>query len=190
VAEHSQLFPVFHSLETAFRSTTAVVLEERYKTSDWWAPSKKAVTSSAGPQSVRAINGVPITKNIAATIGYMVSDLISKKVDFTKLNSGYELLEETDLYHIERLIHDHWPSFRSIFVREDKLLGVIKFVEQFKWLREARNAVYHHQSFTNLARAYQSAEDMLAYLDFPLPRVHQRIHYSVCPPPPYKWIRR
>src|ERR1043165_8217886 len=31
VAEHAQLFPIFHSFETAFRSTLAVVLEKHYQ---------------------------------------------------------------------------------------------------------------------------------------------------------------
>jgi hypothetical protein len=33
VAEHAQLFPIFHSFENALRSTVAVVLEQHYKPS-------------------------------------------------------------------------------------------------------------------------------------------------------------
>ena len=39
VAEHAQLFPVFHCFETAFRSNVAVTLEDHYKIPRWWGPS-------------------------------------------------------------------------------------------------------------------------------------------------------
>jgi hypothetical protein len=38
VAEHAQLFGMFHSFETAFRSTVAVTLEQHYQHKRWWRP--------------------------------------------------------------------------------------------------------------------------------------------------------
>src|SRR4051812_38521994 len=35
VAEHAQLFPIFHCFETAFRSKTAVTLEKHYQHKRW-----------------------------------------------------------------------------------------------------------------------------------------------------------
>jgi hypothetical protein len=36
VAAHAQLFPVFHSFETASRSTVALQLEQHYFHKRWW----------------------------------------------------------------------------------------------------------------------------------------------------------
>jgi hypothetical protein len=54
VAEHAQLFPIFHTFETAFRSTIAVTLEEHYRHARWWRPIYKRLRRGAVCDSGRS----------------------------------------------------------------------------------------------------------------------------------------
>jgi hypothetical protein len=62
VAENAKLYPVFHTFETAFRSTVAVRIEEYYGVPDWWSPAVLAHRS--GSQSM-TINGVSLPHWVA-----------------------------------------------------------------------------------------------------------------------------
>jgi hypothetical protein len=62
VAEHAQLFPIFHTFETAFRSTVAVGLEGHYNRAAWWLPVQQALTLGRPAKSVAHIHGVSLAR--------------------------------------------------------------------------------------------------------------------------------
>jgi hypothetical protein len=57
VAEHAQLFPVFHSFETAFRSTVALQLEQHYSHKRWWRAVYEAMRKGQAPKPRCVDNG-------------------------------------------------------------------------------------------------------------------------------------
>src|SRR5258708_19319151 len=69
VAEHAQLFPIFHSFETAFRSTAAVALERHYRHPRWGRGGFQAVRKGQPAKSVTRGGEVPMTKTAAFIIG-------------------------------------------------------------------------------------------------------------------------
>jgi hypothetical protein len=185
VAEHAQLFPLFHSFETAFRSVTAVTLENHYQQPKWWAPFEVALKTGAHAKTITKIGAIGISTDVAVAMTYMVDDLIRKKVSLTALTNGYELLTETDLSRVGALIFHHWPIFKPFFVRKSVPLSRAHFMTKFDRVRDARNSVYHHKSFAGFTDCYQSAEDLMAYLSFPLERIHAKIAAAKCAPPAY-----
>src|SRR5258708_33937554 len=72
VAEHAQLFPIFHSFETAFRSTAAVALERHYRHPRWWGGGFEAVRKGQPAKRVTRGGGAPMRKKTGVTIGRII----------------------------------------------------------------------------------------------------------------------
>ena len=184
VAEHAQLFPVFHCFETALRSTTAVVLEEHYRIPRWWGPS--AIEHRGGPSASTIGVIQAVTKPRLRSILKLVGDLAdSRRIDVLAFGDGYELLEHSTLGQIRRLIDAHWALFRARFVFAGQPMSPRVFLDKFERVESARNTIYHHQSFGGMAATYEAARDLLGCIGFSLPAVHKRIAGSRCQPPPY-----
>ena len=184
VAEHAQLFPVFHCFETAFRSTLAVALEEHYRIPRWWGPSTAEHRGGPAVSTIGVIQAV--TKLTLRSILNLVEDLTdSRRIDVLASGDGYELLEHGTLGQIRRLVDAHWAMFRDRFVIAGQPMAPRVFLDKFDRVASARNAVYHHQSFGGMTGAYEAARDLLGCIGFPLPAVHRRIIGTRCQPPPY-----
>jgi len=85
VAEHAQMFPMFHTVETALRASLAVELETHYGIQGWWNPVLKGLMSSAwDPRSVTRIGNVDINREIPYRMGRILQSLIDKKVAVDK----------------------------------------------------------------------------------------------------------
>ena len=72
VAEHAQLFPIFHSFETAFRSTVAVKLEEYYGEIVWWGAINLELRARRDPRTVRKIGEKNISRDTANAIAQLI----------------------------------------------------------------------------------------------------------------------
>jgi hypothetical protein len=70
VAEHAKLFPVFHSFETAFRSTVAVSLEEYYGEKIWWKFIDAKLRVGKDPREITFIGRRKITRDTRRRIGH------------------------------------------------------------------------------------------------------------------------
>jgi hypothetical protein len=187
VAEHAQLFPVFHCFETAFRSRVAVTLEEHYRTAQWWAPAAGAIAGSANMNTVTRIGVIhPVMADRRRAIHLMTADMIQWKLDVMTFADGYELLEHSTLKQVKRLLSSHWPLFRHFFVNANGQPIMQAVVEgKFERVNSARNSVYHHLSFSGMTDVYTTADELLACIGFRLPPVHRAIESATCAAPPY-----
>jgi hypothetical protein len=170
VAEHAQLFPVFHCFETAFRSTVAVTLERHYRHARWWRGIYEAMKRGDKSKSVTRIGAAVVTRHAAYRIGQIVSAIEGEPFHrnvINSLNNGYEFLEECDLAHTLQLIECNWSVFSSLFSGQLPLTQK-DFSAKFDKVRDARNDVYHHKSVANRPDAVAAAEELLDRLGFSL----------------------
>lgn len=168
VAEHAQLFPVFHSFETAFRSTVAVDFEGHYRRRDWWHPNLSALRSGNPPASVTHINNVPLHRRVSFLIAKMLNSLVAANVSPSGFQNGYEFLEHCSLSHIGDLVSENWGLFGPKFQKPGKRISQNDFTAKFARVREARNNVYHHKSVAQMTGVVSAAEELLDRLDFSL----------------------
>ena len=188
VAEHAQLFPVFHCFETAFRSTVAVTLEDHYKIPCWWGPLTK---QHRGGQVASTIGIVQhVSQPRLRSILLLVADLTEKaKLDVMIFQDGYELLENSTLGQIRRLLNAHWELFKDRFTIHGQPMAPKVFLSKFDRVEAGRNAVYHHRSLGGMTDVYQTAQELLNCIGFRLDAVHSRIATTKCKAPPYLRLR-
>jgi len=186
VAEHAQMFPMFHTVETALRASLAVELETHYGIQGWWNPVLKGLMSSAwDPRSVTRIGNVDVNREIPYRMGRILQSLIDKKVAVTSFRTGNELLTACDFGHLVFLIEDHWSLFAPKFVFKGQMVPKQLAVTWLDRIRDARNAVYHHQSFEGGPGAYDAGDFVTQCLGVKLAKVHPLIAGAPCKPPPY-----
>lgn len=186
VAEHAQLFPMFHCFETAFRSRVAVSLEELYQIPKWWMPISNVLRAGGDVAAVTFIGVVnPLSADRRRAIKLLVEELTRQSVDVTLFQDGYELLEHSTMGQTKRLLESHWPAFRDFFTRNGQSVAPDVIFAKFERVRAARNAVYHHMSFSGMTDAYETAAELLGYINFPLPKIHKTIDQTTCAPPSY-----
>jgi hypothetical protein len=180
VAEHAQLFPIFHSFENALRSTVGVVLEHHYQHPRWWRAIFEELRTVGGKaKNISQVGGTPITRHAAFRIGQIVLDIEGKKFPYGPIGAmtnGYEFMHDCHLHHIRQLIEEHWSIFSSRFAP----LTSADFIAKFDRVREARNTVYHHRSLSGMSDVVAAAEELLDRLNFSLQFVHNKI--SECTP--------
>ncbi|MHC2709992.1 hypothetical protein ACVIWV_009287 [Bradyrhizobium diazoefficiens] len=166
-----QLFGLFHSFETAFRSTVAVTLERHYDHQRWWRKIYDELRNGNKARSVKKIGTVPIPSDAAHSLGDIIYAIDGDRFQRNLVGgfvNGFQFVEACDLSHIARLIEDHWSIFSSRFVRGPNRLSLDHFKRKFKTVRDARNDVYHHKSIARMTDVVFNAEDLLDYLDFSL----------------------
>jgi hypothetical protein len=186
VAEHAQLFPIFHTFETSFRSTVAVGLEEHYRHPRWWRAIYNRVRKGQDPKAITHIGRVALTRDAAHLIErviYAIDGESLQKGVIGNLQNGYEFVECCDLIHIRQLIDTHWSVFSARFCRGTTRLSLKDFQTKFDRVRDARNDVYHHKSVARLAQVVSTAEELLDYLDCSLSFVCEKIKSAVPTPP-------
>jgi hypothetical protein len=182
VAEHAQLFPVFHSFETAFRSTLAVALEDYYQLPKWWDIIYQRLRSGAEARTITIINGKKIATDASHSIGEIIYAIDGDRFQrnlVSSFSNGFQFLECCELSHVARLIEDHWFLFAPKFVRRKNKLSLEHFKTKFKLVREARNDVYHHKSVARMTDVVTHAEDLLDYLGFSLKFVYDKVSDAV-----------
>ncbi|WP_454886387.1 hypothetical protein [Sphingomonas oryzagri] len=187
VAEHAQLFPIFHTFETAFRSIVAVGLETHYANrSAWWTPIRTALRAGHSASTVPHLYGVAVSKDAAHLIGQIIysiegdtlaKDLLGPTVD------GYAFTELCDLSHIQNLIATHWSVFSPLLGKSITLNG---FKAKFRAVREARNDIYHHKSVARMTNVVTSAEELLNRVGCSLAFSYDKITGSKVAPPPFR----
>jgi hypothetical protein len=178
IAEHELLFPIFHSFETAFRSTVSVTLERHYQEAKWWRGIYDTLRTGHPARSVTHIGKIKIPKDTAHAIGEIIYAIDGNSFEHHVVGgfgNGYQFTECCDLSHISRLITAHWALFAPRFVRGGNRLSVTHFNTKFGIVREARNDVYHHKSVARMKDVVANAEDLLDYLDFSLAFVFEKI---------------
>ncbi|HXW48602.1 MAG TPA: hypothetical protein VEK31_04080 [Xanthobacteraceae bacterium] len=177
VAEHAQLFPIFHTFETAFRSTVAVTLEDHYHHARWWRGIYNQLRNGNSATSITQIGGVPIPSHAAHRIGQIMmaidGDQWQRNI-VSGLKNGYQFVEWCDLGHIRQLIEEHWRVFSPRFA-QPKRLTLADFKAKFDRVREARNDVYHHKAVARLANVVATAEELLDYLNCSIDFVYHKI---------------
>jgi hypothetical protein len=178
VAEHAQLFPIFHSFETAFRSTVAATLEDYYAEKIWWEPINKQIRAKNRPGAIKKIGQQKITTDTANAIAQLIFAIDGPELKRNTVGSfinGFQFLECCDLAHVARLIEEHWTIFGPMFVRNKNKLSLTHFKTKFRTVREARNDVYHHKSVARMTGVISNAEDLLDYLGFSLRFVFDKV---------------
>jgi hypothetical protein len=178
VAEHAQLFPIFHSFETAFRSTVCVELERYYGQSQWWESVYRVLRRGVAPTTITCIGGRTLPKDTAHLIGEIIWHIDGQNLQrniVSTLTDGYRFTEQCKLSQIEKLIVHHWSVFGPAFAKHPRKLTRKDFQAKFSRVREARNEVYHHQSLSRMNQLVSVAKELLDYLDFSLGFVHHKI---------------
>lgn len=170
VAEHAQLFPIFHTFETAMRSTVAVILEQYYSHGRWWRAIYDQVRLGKNPKGVATIGNRSVTRRAAYRIGQIIQDLDHNDI-IEPLQNGYEFLHCCHLHHIRQLVEEHWSAFST----ELGPMTAADFATKFDRIRNARNAVYHHKSISGMADVVLAAEEILDRLGFSLKFVYGKI---------------
>jgi hypothetical protein len=191
VAENAKLYPIFHTFETAFRSTVAVRIEEYYGVSDWWSPAVSAHRS--GSHRI-TINGVSLPHWVARNF-FRIATHLDQLDPRPTIADGYHLLELSKLSHVQNLVTSHWRSiFERIFTKGSKRLTQNDFSKKFKRVRETRNHVYHHMTSaspqnTSLPEVIATAEELLDYLNCSLGFVCGKVEAAKLPPFAFKLPR-
>jgi hypothetical protein len=176
VAEHAQLFCIFHTFETAFRSSVAVLLEKHYQHKRWWRKIYSEMKLGNSAATVRLIGTTHISRDAAYTIGQIINEIdYYQPGTIEGLTNGYQFLECCDLKHIAKLIDKHWFLFAPMFTKGIKQLSRADFYAKFDRIRRARNDVYHHKSVARTTGIVTTAEEMLDYLNFSLHFVFNKI---------------
>jgi hypothetical protein len=168
IAEHAQLFPIFHTFETSFRAMVAVTLEEHYRHPRWWRAIYDQLRTGGDPKAVTQISGVPLKRDAAHLIEriiYAIDGEFLQKLQVDRFANGYQLTECCDLIHIRQLIDKHWAVFSPLFTKGRTKLTLQSFAAKFDRVREARNDVYHHKSVARVANVVATAEELLDYMN-------------------------
>jgi hypothetical protein len=184
VAEHAQLFPIFHSFETAFRSTVTLTIEQHYRQPRWWMPIHAALRAGKDARNIGVIGTCPISRDAAHLIGRIIYAIEGDKLQrsiVSRCQNGYEFLECCDLSHISQLIDQHWKLFGPKFSRMSRSAFAAKFTR----VQDARNDVYHHKSVARMANVVSAAEELLDCLDFSLAFVYKKITHTTPVPPTF-----
>lgn len=188
VAEHAQLFPIFHTFETAFRSTAAVELETHYGRPDWWAPVRQALRSGQPARSVTHLRGIPISRNAAHQIGRIILALEGENLSrpvLTGVADGYEFTELCDLSHIGGLVSEHWSVFAPSYFTSPTRMTAADFSAKFTRVRDARNDIYHHKSVARMTNVVSAAEELLDRLGCSLDFAYKKITGFTLSPPAF-----
>jgi hypothetical protein len=186
VAEHAQLFPIFHTFETAFRSTITATLEEHYRHARWWRPIYNQLRRGADASAITKINGVLLSRDAAHLIERLIYEIDGESFErdiVVGLNNGYEFTEHCDLIHIRQLVDKHWNIFSNRFRKGSSRLTWNAFRNKFDRVREARNDVYHHKSVARLTDVVASAEELLDYLNCSIRFVYDKVDCAVTTAP-------
>lgn len=182
VAEHAQLFPIFHTFETAFRSLVAVELEALYAMADWWRPIFNVLLKGDQAESIKQIKGVALSRNSARRIGeiiYAIEGINLQRNVITGIKDGYEFAELCDLSHISSLITNHWSHFSPRYFNiAPRIMTQQEFSAKFTKVRDARNDIYHHKSLARMANVVTSAEELLERLNCSLALAYDKITNS------------
>jgi len=184
VAEHARLYPVFHSFETAFRSTVAVGLETHYDHKRWWRKIYEELRKGHPANTVRQIGAVPVTSHAAQAIGQIINAIDGESFQrglVGNFNNGFEFVERCDLNDIYKLIDTHWHLFRPKLKSKGRLLSNTDFKAKFHNVREARNNVYHHKSVSEMRKVVEDAEELLDCLNFSLSFVCRKMSEARVP---------
>lgn len=181
VAEHAQLFPIFHTFETAFRSLVAVELEALYGMPNWWTPIFNALRKGNPAHSITHIKGVAVSRNTANRIGAIIYAIEGESLQrnvVSQLGDGYEFAELCDLSHISSLITNHWSHFGPRYFSAPRVMTQQEFSAKFVKVREARNDIYHHKSLARMTNVMSSAEELLGRLNCSLRFAYGKITAS------------
>lgn len=185
VAEHAQLFPIFHTFETAFRSTVSVQLEDHYQHSRWWRGIYEQLRKGQSAKTINQISGIRLAPDAAHLIGQIIYAIDGDRFQNNLVGNfanGYEFVECCDLHHIRQLIEKHWNIFSIKFDRGAIKLTLNDFHQKFDRVREARNDVYHHKSVARLTNVVATAEEILDYLNCSATFVYKKITESTVTP--------
>lgn len=186
VAEHAQMFPMFHTLETAFRANLASELETHYGIQAWWEPVLKAMMSSARDlKAIRRIGVIDVKPDIPYRMSKIVQVMLDKKIGVPAFKTGVDFVEACDFAHLIHLVEDHWSLFAGKFHFKGRAVPRQTAVAFLERIRLARNAVYHHQSFEGAPGVYDAADVLLQCLGVRLAKIHPAIAGAHCKPPPY-----
>lgn len=181
VAEHAQLFPVFHTFETSLRSTVVVYLEKYYDHRRWWRRIYEELRRGNQATTVSDINNIFVSKDTAHAIGEIILAIDGnnfQKQLVGKFLNGYQFIEYCNLAHVGRLIEVHWSAFSPLFINNTTRLSLSDFKSHFSRVRDARNDIYHHKSVARTSNVISSAEKILDYLDCSLSFVCSKISES------------
>lgn len=173
VAEHAQLFPVFHSFETAFRSTVALQLEQHYSHKRWWRAVYEAMRKGQAPKTITEVGGAKMSTRVAFLIGKIIDSNDMTAIE--GFDNGYQFLECCSLGQTRQLIEQHWSTFSPLFHRANPPYTLADFTSKFDRVRNARNDVYHHKSLARMSNVVATAEELLDHLNFSLGFVYEKI---------------
>lgn len=188
VAEHAQLFPIFHTFETSFRSIVAVELESHYGIANWWNPIIARLRAGDAARTIGTINGVNISRDAAHRIGQIMYAIEGDNLSRGRLigiNDGYAFAELCDLTHICDLIVEHWGIFAAHYSGSPRIVTRGEFTAKFKKVRDARNAIYHHKSLAQMAGVVSAAEELLERLRCSLRFSYQKISQATIADPTF-----
>lgn len=166
VASIGQLFPVFFIFESAWRSYSAARLSLIYGGDHWWHDVRDAIAQKRDPLLVTKLGGFHAKREVVI----LVSRILAPVPSPATLTTTYDLMAESTLAHVEKLIGRHWTDMASPFSGPARLnvptLG--RFEALFTKVRRARNDAYHHRTVSDRAGVVSAVEQLLDLLDLHL----------------------
>jgi hypothetical protein len=159
----SQLFPVFFIFESAWRSYVAVALKAIYGSDDWWHGVRDAVAGGSDTSPITVLGGRQASTELVRTVTHVLTGVRG----CGGLETTYELVEESSLGHLGKLIEGHWGSIAA------GLNGATpagpptwsRFEPLWRRVRQARNDAYHHRVVSDRTKVVAAAEQLLDLLD-------------------------
>lgn len=164
LAEIAQLFPVFFTFESAWRSLMAVLLAGHYGADDWWQPIRASVLAGRPASTVAMLGGAPARPEVVDTVARMLRPMGRS---LAHVSGSYGLLQAGTLGNVETLIERHWSTVRSA-LRTTTAVGsptLAQFMVMFGRVRNARNDAYHHRVVAQRVRVVAAAETLLDLVD-------------------------
>lgn len=190
VAEQGSLHPVFHAVESAYRSTLAFWLEDHYRLERWWEPSLtrlQEIERQNYPAPLTHINGVPVSRGAGRALDILIKNVEGDRLDRNVLagTDSHGVLARAKMSDIAELISEHWAQFKnelSLTLPNGKPLDQGVFAGLFKRLREARNEAYHHREVSRRAEIVAVGEELLDLIDVHLVSTLETLSHAPAKP--------
>lgn len=166
VGEISQLFPVFLTFESAWRSYVTQRLTVIYGGDDWWRELRDRLEAGLDTSQVGQLGTRPASFQKVKLVSYILENS-SNRSDIT---TSTQLLQSASLKNLEDLIDLHWSDmsdgFSDMSLNSNLTSG--GFRERFAVVRKARNDAYHHRTVSQRPKLLAAAEQLLDLLDMHL----------------------
>lgn len=181
IAEMSRLYPLFHIVESSYRSFVARAFDEAYGTKHWWKEAFHIEELRSDPRHhsdpcIAEISGRKLSADVSDAVHDFSKSIVANKDARALVAKGMgtqEVIEFTKLSDLENLLVSDWSNIKGAFRVQPN--GMANFREKFGKVRAARNRIFHHRDVSNKIEIFAAAEEVLNLIG-----VHLKTSYDDC----------